>query len=190
MAEATYVIDEETLRDRPADESAARARITELEAIGPDGDLERVPLLRMLGELDQAETLGWQVLERQGGPGSKDALMMTGVLPIEAVASAIRLAHVLHWKEDYQAADNLYSAALRSLDNARMNDDDRVPSLEAFTHQHLGKMRFDQGKVAIAQLHFEQALRIREEEGAPEDQLASSRQALAVARSLLDTGEA
>jgi tetratricopeptide (TPR) repeat protein len=188
MVDTTYIIDDNTLRDRPADESAARARVAELEEIGPDGDGERVSLLRMLGELDRAEALGWQVMEREGGPGSRDALTVTGVLPVDAVASAIRLAHVLHWKEDFDAADDLFSAALRSLDNARMNADDRVPGLEAFTHQHLGKMRFDQGKIAIAQLHFEQALKIREEEDVPEDQLESSRQALRVTRSILSNG--
>lgn len=188
MAEASYVIDDDTLRDRPADESAARARVAELEKIGPDGDGERVSLLRMLGELDRAEELGWQVMKRQGGPGTREELMMIGVLPVEAVASAIRLAHVLHWREDFDAADDLFSAALRSLDNARMNDDDRVPSLEAFTHQHLGKMRFDQGKVPIALLHFEQALRIREELGAPGDQIDSSRKAVDKAQSILSEG--
>lgn len=186
MGEATYVIDDETLRDRPADEREARARVAELEGLGPEGDKERVSLLRMLGDLDQAEALGWQVVEADGGPASKEELVMTGVLPLEAVASAVRLAHVLHWKEDYSAADDLFSAALRSLENARMNDDDRVPELEAFTHQHLGKMRFDQDRAPTAKLHFEQALMIREEIGAPEDQLESSRQALRVVRQRID----
>lgn len=186
MVEATYVIDDETLRDRPADEEATRARVAELEEFGPDGDTERVPLLRMLGRLDEAETLGWQVMERNGGPGSKEDLLMTGVLPVEAAKSAIRLAHVLHWKEDYDAADDLYSAVLRSLENARMNDDDRVPELEAFTHQHLGKMRFDQDRAPTAKLHFEQALKIREEIGAPEDQIESSRQALRVVQQRIE----
>ncbi len=185
MAEGSYYIDDETLRDRPTDEAEARRRVAELEELGEEGDIERVSLLRMLGDLDEAEKLAWVVVERDGGPGSREAALMTGVLPMEAVASSIRLAHVLHWKEDYQAASDLYSACLRSIENARMHGDERVPKLEAFTHQHLGKLRFDEGKVPTALLHFEQALKIREEIGAPQDQIDSSRKAVERAETVI-----
>lgn len=179
MPEVPYVIDDETLRDRPADEAAARARVAELEEIGEDGDDERVPLLRMLGELDAAEELGWRALARRGGPADPKALAMSGVIPFEAVPAAIRLAHVLHWQDQYSTSGELYSAALRTLENERMeNDDPKISEMEAFAHQHLGKLRYDEGKISIAKFHFEHALDLREAIGAPEDQIESSRQAL------------
>lgn len=179
MAEVPYVIDEETLRDRPVDEDVARRRVAELEALGEAGDDERVPLLRMLGRLEEAEELGWKALERRGGPGDTMALAMSGVIPFDSVPAAIRLAHVLHWREQYGPAGELYSAVLRTIENARMEDDHpKVSELEAFAHQHLGKLRFDESKVDIAKYHFEHALEIREAIGAPADQIESSRKAL------------
>lgn len=179
MAEPAFVIDPHTLRDRPADEAEARARLSELEALGESGDEQRVALLRMLGELDEACEVGWRVLGRLGGPADPEALSVAGVIPIDAAKAAIRLAHALHWKEDWATAGDLYSTVLRSLANATMEGDPRVPELEAFTHQHLGKLRFEEGKFDVARFHFEHALDLREKTGAPSDQIESTRQALA-----------
>lgn len=179
MTEPLFVIDPETLRDRPADEAMARERLAELEAAGEDGDAERVPLLRMLGDVDGACHVGWRVLGRMGGPADAAALAMSGVIPIDAAKAAIRLAHALHWKGDHATADDLYSAVIRTLANAAMEDDPRVPELEAFTHQHLGKLRFDQGRMDLARFHFEHALELRQKMGAAPDQIESTRQALA-----------
>lgn len=186
MDEPAFVIDPETLRDRPADESAARARLVELEAMGEEGDAARVPLLRMLGEVDQACELGWRVLARAGGPSDAEALATSGVVPVDAAKAAIRLAHALHWKGDFATAGDLYSTVIRSLANANMEGDPRVPELEAFAHQHLGKMRFDEGKLDVARFHFEHALDLREKTGAPADQIESTRQALARVSQLND----
>lgn len=179
MAETPFVIDPVTLRDRPADEGAARARLAELEAMGEEGDAERVSLLRMLGDPDQACELGWTVLSRLGGPADPKALALSGVIPIDASKAAIRLAHALHWSQDYVTAADLYSTVIRSLANATMDGDPRVPELEGFAHQHLGKLRFDEGKIDIARFHFEHALALREKTAAPADQIESTRQALA-----------
>ncbi len=179
MDEPAFVIDPQTLRDGPADEAAARARLVELESLGEQGDEERVPILRMLGEVDQACELGWQVLARLGGPADPESLALSGVIPIDATKAAIRLAHALHWGEEHATAADLYSTVIRSLANANMEGDPRVPGLEAFAHQHLGKLRFDEGKIDIARFHFEHALDLREKTGAPPDQLESTRQALA-----------
>lgn len=178
MSEPSFVIDPETLRDRPADEAEARARVAELEALGEEGDGERVVLLRMLGEVDQACELGWRVLARAGGPSDAEALAVSGVVPVDAAKAAIRLAHALHWKGDLATAGDLYSTVIRSLANAAMEADPRVPELEAFAHQHLGKMRFEEGRLDVARFHFEHALDLREKTGAPADQVESTRQAL------------
>lgn len=178
MDEPAFVVDPETLRDRPADEAAAKARLSELEGIGEEGDAERVALLRMLGQVDAACDLGWRVLARAGGPPDAEALATSGVVPVDAAKAAIRLAHALHWKGDLATADDLYSTVIRSLANAAMEDDPRVPELEAFAHQHLGKMRFEEGKLDVARFHFEHALDLRVKTGAPRDQIESARQAL------------
>lgn len=178
MNEPAFVIDPETLRDRPANEAEARTRVGELESLGEDGDGERMTLLRMLGEVEQACELGWQVLARAGGPSDPEALALSGVVPVDAAKAAIRLAHALHWNGDLATAGDLYSTVIRSLANAVMEDDPRVPELEAFAHQHLGKLRFDEGRLDVARFHFEHALDLREKIGAPADQIESTRQAL------------
>lgn len=53
----------------------------------------------------------------------------------------------------------------------------------AFAHQHYGKSLFNQGRFSEALERFSTALGIREAAAAPEDQIASSRQAIAAARS-------
>lgn len=179
MTEPSFLIDPQTLRDRPVDEAATRARLSELEAAGEEGEAECVPLLRMLGETARACEVGWRVLGRLGGPGDPEALERSGVIPIDSARAAIRLAHALHWNGDLDLADDLYSTVIRSLANAAMEDDPRVPELEAFAHQHLGKLRFEEGRYDIARFHFEHALGLREKIGAPADQIESTRQALA-----------
>ena len=187
MPEPPFVIDPQTLRDRPVDEAAARARLAELEASGESGDEERVPLLRMLGDFEEACELGWRVLARFGAPADAKALAMSGVIPIEAAKPAIRLAHALHWKGDLVTAADMYSTVIRSLANATMEGDPRVPELEAFAHQHLGKLRFEEGKLDVARFHFEHALELRKKTGAPPDQIESTRQALARIAELSDS---
>jgi hypothetical protein len=54
--------------------------------------------------------------------------------------------------------------------------------MTAFGRQHFGKSRFDERRYAEALELFERALAIRLANGAPADQLASSRQAIAATR--------
>lgn len=151
------------LDDRPA----ALQRLSDLEtgadAEDPGVRAERVGLLRLLGRLDEAERLA-----RQAVAGTADDTRRN-------VAATIRLAHVLQCQSRYDEAEDLFLVALNAADDL---DDD---SLRAFARQHLGKSLFDQGDFAGAREQFTAALRIRVALAAPEDQIASSRQALAAA---------
>lgn len=184
MGQLRYVIDDVTLRDSAVPEDLARARVGELEALGPEGDHERVPLLRMLGLLDEAEAVGWKALDRAGGPGGVSNLPDVVLEPM-AIAPAIRLAHVLHWRTDYEIAETLFVKAFDAIERLSAVEPGRASRLEAFAHQHIGKMRFDQGRLDEALEHFTNALQLRQELGAPDDQIASTQQAIAAVRRLL-----
>lgn len=172
----TSRIDPITLRDIPDDVAAARAYLAELETRGEHGDAERVPWLRMLGHLEEAESLGRAILDRAGGTD-----VQGGVGP------ALRLAHVLHWQGRFREADTLFDAARATaageLEDANNERSRRwAAAMLAFADQHQGKARFDEGRTAEALALFERALARRIAENAPEDQINSTRQALAAAK--------
>ena len=89
----SYRIDDTTLRDEPVDRDEAWGYA---ETLAPCG--EKVVWLRMLGELDGAEDLGWALLADAGGPGSLAMVDPPADVPIDALAPAVRLAHVLQWQ--------------------------------------------------------------------------------------------
>ncbi|WP_235019849.1 tetratricopeptide repeat protein [Ruania rhizosphaerae] len=204
---ATYSIDDEDLRDRPDDVEAARQRVAALAALGEDADAERIGWLRMLGELGEAERVGWAALARAGGP-SDPALVGEGdeppevmgpregsgpveqvrVLPVAAIGPALRLAHVLQWQRRFALADLLFRRALHSAESACVTAEpgsrqERVAiAMKYFAWQHGGKSLFDQDRYDEALEWFLTALRLRQEAGAPDDQLASTRQAIAATR--------
>jgi tetratricopeptide (TPR) repeat protein len=188
---ASYRIDDVTLRDVPDDVAAAWARVRELEAQDDAGGGERVVWLRMLGELDAAEELGWALLVRAGGPPDVEAARRRPHVPLGALGHAIRLGHVLQWQGRFADAEQLFEAAIASADSLAAASPPGSPehaaatAMTAFGRQHFGKSRFDEGRDAEALGLFEQALEIRLANGAPADQLASSRQAIAATRQRL-----
>src|SRR5699024_10435851 len=109
--EPGYHFDAHTQREVLRDPQEAAAWIDHLEAQGLVGEPMRVVWLRILGRLDEAEKLGWRVLNRSGGPGARtDAL--DAPLPLSAVSAAIRLAHVLQWPGGFAPACALPGQAL------------------------------------------------------------------------------
>lgn len=160
-----FHIDDETLRDVVDDRAAAKRRLAELSDRLDSAALgERVVLLRLLGQLDQAEELGWIALETTHGDARK------------RVTATIRLAHVLQWQQRFDEADAMFQQALDLADVLR--DD----ILRAFAHQHLGKSLYDQARYVEAAHRFRTALRLRRSANAPADQQESSAQALASAQ--------
>ncbi|HEU0042713.1 MAG TPA: tetratricopeptide repeat protein [Jiangellaceae bacterium] len=159
-----FHIDDETLREVVDDRARAVARLTELERHDdPDSRAERVIILRSLKRLTEAEQLG------------RVDLVESSEDPRRQVAATIRLAHVLHWQERWEEAEDLFRQAR---DLADILDDD---ILRAFALHHLGKLLFDRGRFAGAEFRFRTALRLRELAGAPPGQLESSRDAVAAA---------
>jgi len=173
-----YRIDDHTLREVVDDQVAARSHVESLARLGPEGDHERVVWLRMLGELDAAERLGRAVLRRAGGATT------TG-----GVASALRLAHVLHWRGRYRDADVLFDTARRTAERALAGREPTrrkwASAMIAFADQHQAKARFDEGRYDEAMDLAVRGLERRLADQAPDDQVASSRQAVATIRSRL-----
>jgi hypothetical protein len=182
----SYHIDDVTLRDEPDDLDAAMDYVRALE---PGG--EKVAWLRMLGELGRAEAMGWELLVAAGGPDSLDAARRGVGVPVDALAPAVRLAHVLHWQQRFRDADVLFTSAIGSAHtiaraaSAGSVEEQRATRLLAFALQHLGKSRFDEARLDEALVLFEQALALRRGSGAPDDQIASSEQAITATRARL-----
>ncbi|QCB93828.1 hypothetical protein [Cellulomonas shaoxiangyii] len=188
---ATYRIDPDSLREVPRDVTAGWAHVEALEERGSDGDGERVAWLRILGALTSAELLAWADVARHGGPATLDALpTAAAALPRTAYRPLLRLAHVLHWQRRYGDADAVVDAvrcsARAAAEQATAAGDEPVrrdcAAVLGFADQQQGRVRYDEGRYPEAAALFAAALERRECEGAPADQVASSRQALAAAR--------
>lgn len=90
------------------------------------------------------------------------------------MANTIRLAHVLHWMNDFNEAKLLLEGVLK-----QCSQNEATLAYCHFAHQHLGKVHFDAKNFEQALHHFNEALTLRLELG---DQalIASSRYAIAV----------
>lgn len=186
----TYRIDTTTLREVPQDVAAVWEHVEQLERRGAAGDGERVVWLRILGALASAEKLAWADVVRHGGPASLDGVPRAGgpVLPAATWRPLLRLAQVLHWRRRFDAADVVVDAVRRSAlaveDRADLDDATRrdCSAVIAFADQGQGKVRYDAGRCDEAVELFASALERRTRDGAPADQVESSRIALEAAR--------
>ncbi len=157
--------DPQTLRE-VIDPQECTARLSEL------GDqrslaalLERVWLLKVLGRLDDALVVSEQSvrLARMGGT-RKDLLR----------------ARILH--ASVQQQRGAYAAAHHELTTCGAEAEGQGWSaLAAFAYQHRGKVSYDAGDYADARTDFKKALFLRQDAGAPEDQLSSTLQAIEAA---------
>lgn len=164
-----YRIDQDANREI-IDEVAAEAYLAALagrDDLGARG--QRVATLRALGRLAEADREGRAAyaLARQQGTARQQ------------VAALLRLAHVQQYRQDWPAADAMFSEALA---RARELDD---PVMLAFAHQHAGRNHVDQSRHDEAVAAFRTALALREAHGAPPDQRESSRGALRAAEARL-----
>lgn len=172
--------DADTLREVYADAAAVRARVAELRTeirTAPDevGELlargELVGRLRVLGDLDDALAEATRAADRAE---------MVGTPPQQHLAR-MRLAHVHQWRGEFVDSNLIFTELLNAA--AQFG-----PVIEAFTHQHAGKNAYDQGHFADAREHFTHALRIREQNQLPDEQVAASRLALDAAQRRLAEG--
>lgn len=139
-----YTLDGTTLREVFDDPAAARAWCS----THPDHPLV-VAVLRATGDLDGALRTGRRLLAGRE-PGSA-----------RWAAAAIRLAHVHHWREEWDDAHELLDRAGALA--GQLGDE----SLTGFVHQHRAKVYFDAGDLDSAEAEAQSALAIRRRRDEP-----------------------
>lgn len=166
--------DPQSLREVYPDEAVVDARIVELRAelADPPDEVaelmargELVGLLRGADRLDEAREEATQALDRTRAVGT----------PAQQHLAELRLAQVVQWQGEFGTSNVMFGHLLsRATDHG--------PVVAAFTYHHAGNNFYDQGDYARAEDLFANALAIREELELPEEQIESSRLALAAAR--------
>ena len=150
--------DSDTLREI-VDLDECRARLEELgEQRSLAAMLERVWLLKVLGMLDDALAVSEQSVRLARMAGTRKDLLRARVL--HATVQQFRGAR---------------AAAVHELNMvAEEAEGQGWSALAAFAVQHRGKVHYDAGDYAAARVDFKKALFLRQEAGAPEDQLEST----------------
>ncbi len=168
-------IDAQTQREILVDPDSVQTWVEHLKAQGLAGDPMRVVWLRIAGRLDEAEELGWQVLRRSGGPSNAEEAA-GAALPLSAVTAAIRLAHVLQWKRQFELAHTLYERALETVEavTPMCEDSAYADYLHPFAIQHQARCYFDEERYQEALDASQRAYDLRVAAGVPEDQVLSS----------------
>ncbi len=124
--------------------------------------LERVWLLKVLGDLDDALAVSEQSVRLARMAGTRKDLLRARIL--HASVQQFRGAH---------------AAAIHELNMCTEEaEGQQWPALAAFAYQHRGKVNYDAANYAAARNDFKRALFLRQEAGAPEDQLESTLQAI------------
>lgn len=157
--------DPETLREI-VDPSECRERLAE---IGPQRSLpallERVWLLKVLGELDEALSVSEQSVRVARMAGTRKDLLRSRVLH----------ATVVQFRGAYPAAEQELTACIEEAEGQNW------ASIAAFALQHRGKTRYDTGDDDGARADFKRELFLREEMGAADEQLQITTAALEAA---------
>lgn len=124
--------------------------------------LERVWLLKVTGNLDEALLVSEQSVRvaRMGGP-RKDLLR-----------ARVLHASVLQFRGAYAAGIQELTTCTEEAEGQGWS------ALAAFACQHRGKVFFDAGDIVNARADFKRALFLRQEAGAPDDQLESTLMAI------------
>lgn len=176
MSDAPLILgfDPETLRER-IDPDAVAARLGEIEKFRSLPAInEQVALLRMLGRLDDAFDKAQAACRQSRFTGSRE----------DSLAARVRRAQVEHYRGNLQPA---LLELTNCVEEATAHD---WSELAGFALQHRGKVLFDLERYAEALSDFERALKYREAEGIPADQINSTKFAIKVARAKLEGTEA
>lgn len=126
--------------------------------------------LRVINRLDEAKNYLEEAL-KIGYRLNDNRLICTNL---------IRLAHTFHWQEKYLEAQNVFFKVQTILANSFKDD-----SLQAFYHQHLAKLYFDQNFYLKASIEFLSALNIRKKLNSKSDLIDSSFNSLEKCKSKL-----
>ena len=133
-----------------------------LEEIGPQRSLpalmERVWLLKVTGELDDALIVSDQSVRTARMAGTRKDLLRARILHATIQQERGQLA----------AADQEMTTCAEEAEGQGW------ASIAAFAYQHRGKVRLDDGDLEGARDDFKRALFLRQQAGAPESQLEST----------------
>jgi tetratricopeptide (TPR) repeat protein len=166
-------IDPRSLREVADDPAALEDSIAALSAALAAGGLTPSDELRVRARLGGELRIAGRYDEALGVLRGAVALAESVGDPVRVHAARIRLAQVHQWRGEFAAADALFAELLDAVEG-----DPTLAAMRPFTLQHAGKCQFDQGRYADAVRLFDAALRLRLEQGAAEEDVASSRQAL------------
>ncbi len=150
--------DPDTLREI-VDPLECRARLDEIgEQRSLPALLERVWLLKVLGRLDDSLVLSEQSVRVARMAGTRKDLLRARILH----------ASVQHFRGAYAAAEQELTMCAEEAEGQGWS------GIAAFAYQHRGKSHFDAEDFELARSDFKRALFLRQESGAPDDQLEST----------------
>ncbi|GAA2002081.1 hypothetical protein [Microbacterium ulmi] len=150
--------DPDTLREQ-VDPRACKERLDEIgEQRSLPALLERVWLLKVLGRLEDALVLSEQSVRVARMAGTRKDLLRARIL--HASVQAFRGAFAAAEQELTMCADEAEGQGWSAI--------------AAFAYQHRGKARYDAEEFDDARRDFKRALFLRQETGAPDDQLEST----------------
>ncbi len=147
-----------TLREQ-VDPRACAERLDEIgEQRSLPALLERVWLLKVLGRLEDSLVLSEQSVRVARMAGTRKDLLRARILH----------ASVLHFRGAYAAAEQELTSCAYEAEGQGWN------AIAAFALQHRGKVFFDSEDFVSARADFKQALFLRQESGATDDQLEAT----------------
>nr|WP_208388017.1 hypothetical protein [Microbacterium halimionae] len=133
-----------------------------LDEIGPQRSLpallERVWLLKVLDELDEALAVSEQSVRVARMAGTRKDVLRARILH----------ATVLHWRGALGAADHELTTCADEAEGQNW------AGIAAFAYQHRAKVRFDGDDLEGARVDFKRTLFLRQEAGASETELQST----------------
>ena len=120
--------------------------------------LERVWLLKVLDRLDEALVVAEDAVRQARMAGTRKDLLRARILH----------ATVLQFRGSHDAAVSEITTCAAEAEGQEW------PAIAAFAYQHRGKVFYDARNFDAARADFKRALFLRQEAGAPEDQLQST----------------
>jgi tetratricopeptide (TPR) repeat protein len=169
---------DENLRDVPDDATEAQQQINSLKEklVATTLPLDRVRLLCEIGT-----GLRMLMLLEDAKNHLKEAVDICETFQLDIKTTTrcqILLAHVLQWQGNFLKSNRLFGELIITVEA-----DIGASSMKAFVYQHAGKNLFDQKMYPQALKFFEKALKLRESESAPQDQIDSTKLAIQVTKS-------
>lgn len=150
--------DPDTLREK-VDVRACKDRLSEIgDQRSLPALLERVWLLKVLDRLDDALVISEESVRVARMGGTRKDLLRARILH----------ASVLQFRGAFAAAAHELSTCAQEAEGQGW------AAIAAFALQHRGKVHFDAGDYSLAREDFKRALFLRQECGAPDDQLEST----------------